>query len=422
MAGDLATAHAGEPRLRAALAAAASAPVDPAWAMIRSRVLDEGPHAAPPLTGTATTSPARRVAVLAAAAALLVIVAGVVVASRPDDAPAQRAGTTAGPSGWFVPVDLPDGWSVTSVLASRPDAERCPGPEEEPVRGVRWVRPDDGASVVLTTDYCGMADTDRGPGADDLTRPERAEDEELDLGPLPGWLSRSLVGEEHRLAWQIGRVPWMLESSGVSAEDLVALAREVAGAGTATKGTVDVVPSGFTVADRWTEPPQQHTSVEVEVTTADGLVLTYVMAPPGAGYFRAQPDARPYRVAREGMAVQSLAFESEPWMAHYGVAGPEVDLTLWSYAPDPTRDRAGIANAATLLVEALVPASVEQWRDLLADAEDHTPVLDEAVTVAELGRADVPPRPRPPTPPDTGPRETIIASTMPSTSSTTAPP
>jgi len=425
MAGDLALAHAGEARLRAALAAAASAPVAPAWDTIRSRVLDDDESLGAPLHRTATPIPSRRAALLAAAAVLLVIVAGVVVASRPDDAPTQRAGTV-GPSGWFVPVDLPEGWSVTAVTAVRSDGPRCPEPGEEPVRGVRWVRPADGATVVVVagSSGCGATDTDLGPEGADVHRPETTDEDPVDLGSDAGqgWLSRALEGDEARLVWQVGRAYWVFESDGVAPEDLVALGREVVVA-----GSFDVAPAGFTVADRWSEPAQPHTVVEVEVTSADGTRLAYLVAPPGTGLFRGRPDARPLRLPGQDLELQALGFPTSPWTALYGLAAPEVDITLFARTTTvdgyvegsslATPVRPEILAAAEDLATALAPATTEQWRDLLAAADEHTPVLDEAASFAALEALDVSPRPPLPTIPGTT-TGTIIASS----STTTAPP
>ncbi|HEV7720164.1 MAG TPA: hypothetical protein VGO60_02720 [Iamia sp.] len=397
MAGDLATAHAGEARLRATLAAAASAPVAPAWETIRARVLDEGAEGLAPTRSA--SRPRRTPALVAAAAAVLVLalIGALVVATRPESEGrfTQVGGAAAAPPGWFVPQDLPAGWTITSVSAVRPDETRCPGPGEEPARGIRWLRPDSSpnAAITVTIGRCVPPDLVSGPGGEVIRFPDRAAPVDVDLGSVTGSFAESLVGSDHLISWQIDGVPWTLEGSGLQIEELVAAARAIA-----TAGSVDVAPTGFTFDETWTEPPRPRTQVEVELTTADGNQLAYVLVPGGAGAYRPRADvgtSTPPEHAPD-LVLRAATYATAPWSLRYGIVAPGVDVDLWArLAPgDPAAiRRAGIgeiSDDARLLVNLLAPASTAEWRELLAQV-DHTPVLDEADEFSALAELDVPP-------------------------------
>ncbi|HEX7134979.1 MAG TPA: hypothetical protein VF228_20560 [Iamia sp.] len=410
MPADLDTAHPGEARLRAALAAAASAPVDPAWDTIRSRVLGEE-H-----TIRGVPTPRRWSRGLAVAAAVLVVaLTGAVVAatrSASRDQFNEVGGAIVDATGWYVPVDLPEGWSVTSVTALRSEVPVCFGGEETPVRGIRWVRSESAAAVVLYMWPCEADATDMGPGGAVVAVPEREFDTtNVDLGDAGvGSIRQGTAGSDHQLSWTVDNVAWGLESTGLTGDELIAFAREVA----ADSSPLDVVPAGFRVADRWALPPSPRTLVEVTLTTDTGIELVYTLGPPGSGYYRRRPDAVPAGVDSGPPDLQVLTFTTAPWTARYGSAAPEVDLTVWARtepgasAPDGkilTDIPEAVADAAEVLVRSLEPATREQWRRFLADAGTHTAVLDQAAVRADLDE-----------------RLAVPAATTTSTTSTTAPP
>lgn len=394
MAGDLDTAHPGEARLRAALAAAASGPVPPAWETIRARVLDGEEIVPLPQARSARRSSGP--AALAAAVLLVVLaVAGALVVSQQgdDEQLTQVGGTVADqPAGWFVPADLPAGWSVTSVTARRPDEPRCPGPEGEPARGIRWTRPSSpNAAVVVTAGRCDTVEAVRGPGPEVLSLVERAAPVDVDLGPVTGVLAESLVGSDHRITWELDGEIWIYEAMGLSLDEAVAVAR-----GIATAGSFDAAPEGFTEDDRWTEPPRPRTVVEVAVTSDEGVELAYVLSPTGAGEFRSRADNLPAGPPGPEPEVRAITYATTPWTLRHGIVAPGVDVDVWARVGpgDPLAVRqagAGqVAGPARTLAEALVPASSRTWGDLLAGV-DHSAVLEEAETFDAVEALDVPP-------------------------------
>jgi hypothetical protein len=388
----------GEERLRAALVAAASGPVDPAWDAIRSQVLGEE-HTIR-LVPTRRSRPVRRPAVLAAAAAVVVVIAlagAVALTNRSGtgDHLTQVGGDIGDPTpGWFVPRDLPAGWTVTSVQAVRPDEPRCPGPEEEPARGIRWVRPDSSpnAVIVVTTGRCDTDEGYRGPGDEPIVLPDRAPPVDVELGPVTGSFAESLVGSDHRITWERDGVTWTFEATGMQIEEVVSLAREVA-----TAATFDAAPTRFQEEERWTEAPAPRTTVEVRMTSPEGVELAYVIGPSGGGTFRGRVDGG--RDRPEGMPGDhrwDLSFVTAPWTLRFALVAPGVDVDVWIRRADDDpavvrRQGAETLDAPVrLLAESLAPATTEEWEDLLAGV-DHTPVLDDADTFADLADLDVPP-------------------------------
>ncbi len=422
MPGDLRTAHPGEARLRAALDAAASGAVTPAWEDIRARVLAAQPHdralvpvdeVSPPRV-TATPSGGRGRAAVAAAAVLVVAMAALGLATRTGgDGEVAEVGASPDATGFYVPVGLPHGWRVTSVVARRADRPRCPGPGEEPARGTRWTRGIAAITFVVgTADLCGAPESTISPGGTDAHLGAPGDGTAVDLGGVDGRLFEAPGRSDLWVAWDVDGTERVLRGTEITGDELVEVARTLVAAGEPA-----TPPEGFIETDRWTQPASPDTTVTVELTAPGGSVLAYDVSQAGSGLFRDLPTAGPLGDDvvggrdRVGPEVLQLGNPIGPWHALYGIEGEDVDVVVWglfSYRPDgdrlPTEETVG--NTAFLLAQSLRPATVEQWRDLVSEAERSTPVLSDVTSFADLlGRA-VPPRTDPSTTVATAPGET----------------
>ena len=342
--------------------------------------------------GRTPPRPARRRLVGAAAlVAVAGLVGGLALASRtdgpadPDTEPGteQRTGdgSGSGPTGWYLPSSLPDGWSIASVRVVDPG----------PATRVRTA--DDGDEVPCWCESATalgpgravvQATTERGVRVDEVVErygdAANGEDEQVDwvhgrlltLVDDPGTGGDAtrvlLVGDGTRVLRLVGRVA-----------DLEAV-RAMAVAW--IQNGLDTLIGDLTLPEGWsltsmgsTRPGQRAPFVRVTLDTGTEADASYDLVAPGS---------RPLLLRAIGRADRSGGAELATVEGRPVVADPGTDLVAGPV------DDADVRAQLDAVVRSLAPAKAEAWRDAVepvpSDEPVHQPSFAAAVFHAATGR------------------------------------
>jgi hypothetical protein len=373
-----------------------SAPVAPGWERIEAR-LDEDEHARGYHHRIDRLRSRRLQAGLAIAAGLLLVAGALVVRVGHRDPSSDRVATQPiAPTGWYVPVDLPDGWTVTTVTGSA-GRTRCAG------RGRAWSDRDRGIAIGLTFDACGHAATeadlptvDLQPWPEGLPRPEGSGYElrrtDLGYGTEATEIYRDDPAEAFRprtLTWtQPTGGAWDLTVMGLDDHQVEQVARSLA------PDPVEAEPKAEGLAplplvDHWAHGARS-TSPEVQIglTSPDGLGAGLVLSMPGEGN-RPVGSQFPTPVSIPGAPGPTVRFDTGPggfWAGRYGGTWPGADVTIYRWTEDPEDAAKTITDAELeVLLGSLRPATTEQWHRFLDTAVvEVSPTLRAAATLADV--------------------------------------
>ena len=341
------------------------------------------------LDGTVVPLAARRrpgASRLLLAAAILAVTAIGAVAVLGGDGPATVTtddGTTTvpgpaappPPADWYVPVDLPAGWTLDSVSTDLRDVEGRGGPC--PCTQRAWVAPDGVAEVSLTSVPHEGALGDVTPLVADAAPVDLGGGIEGRFGTAPAFglpvdeLAPALV-----VIWVDGGLRWYLRAHDLTSDQVLAAAQRLAAEPTGTPAdgwAVEVdstVPAGIGSYD----------SVDIGFRTPSGARVGYQLFPPGYG----EPYAGvvgPQPLQLEGQveplwrydlpAYGSLPSEQVPAQTVlWGQwAGADVVLGSSSQGAEAVSTESPALDELLVLAAALRPASAAEWSALLDTAE-----------------------------------------------------
>lgn len=381
-------------RLRASLDAAADqSPIADGWDRIRGRVTDQTPEVV--ISESPDPGPRRRRVALAAALVLAVVgVAGLATVARSDNGDTDSSSVVAGepasaPTGWYIPADLPDGWTVEGIEVGD-GGPRCAN------RGATWVNDATKSTIVITHDACDVL-----PGVDPDALPNDDADDEAPLGGSPGGSPRGRDSTEvdlggitatatsfgppdarstRTLTW-VDSGTWSARGDSVTAEELIAAANTAV-----DDPSLDQIPlPGFTPFEQW-DVPARGTSpvVQFAIRSPEEVLVSYALEAPGWGTGRSF-SPYPTMVDLPGQPLPVIRFTSHDgsWSAaKYAGFWPGADLIGYLFLQDsgaePPNDVVGELFAS------LRPATTEEWRAFLASAGDHDTALDEAPTLDDV--------------------------------------
>lgn len=353
-----------------------------AWAHIHDRTR------AGALLTEVTAAPASRrsrARLLTAAAVLVAIAAvGAAVLVTKDDDTTNIATTTpeAEPTGWYVPVGLPDGWSVISVSNSRSD-------DDCPCRDVVWADAD--RSRVVIAGY-SPAPEDEGEtlGVDpsDIRTFELGEGTTATrYGPFDG-------RDSWDVEWTSGGQRQSFTAIGIPADEAEPIARALL----ADPDTADLPVSGLAVIDEWREAGRVGRNVQLDVLmqAPSGNPIDYTLSAPrsavGIAWSYEPTDRLP------GQPLATLGKESGgPPPAGSDLPTMPVTHDFLGRWPGATVRSAGFregssdsnevkptdAEVATLM-SALRPATTEEWRRFVNQAGNRDRTVTASATLADL--------------------------------------
>ncbi len=365
-----------EARLRATLTAAAPTDthVDDGLADLRSRL--DGAT----VVSLRTAPPVRRrgrVALVAAAVALLAAATGAAVVVRDgDDRQELDQSTTTPPeaTGWYVPADLPAGWSLVSVGSDHLDVEgkggTCPCPH------TTWSR-DDGGLLLLTS----AANEAPASAPEVVSEPQPVQ---LD-GGVPAFAG-DVFDTQRIVTWAQDGRHHRLYGVRVDAEELIRQAGALAG-GPASGRADPATPPGYTLLQRGTVPggvrAYRAITVSLRHETRD-VWATYTLAPAGLGGDVATLSVpEPAQVAGFGGSdlLRYGGIEEAPDASNSVFAGrlPGADLVVGDDPHGRVGDRYPTDADLELLLASLRPVDAEGWRRFVATAAEPA---DEASVIA----------------------------------------
>lgn len=355
-------------------------------------------HPAPaPLTAAVPPRRGRRALVAVAAAA---VVLGAAAVASPwladDDEPAQVIAAEPEPTGWYVPVGLPDGWALEH-------AEAYPGRASCEQRGFQWTDPAGEVSIGLSFDACGELPSNEDlPTFEDLgiddpaLAPSLPQVEEVDLGggvvgagiAIDGELrSRSaspLAPDQRSIAWEADGGTWSLRTLGLDEPALLETARAlVPDPDDAEAQIEELIGGGIDLVERWSAPARERTpEVQLGLVAPDGRQLGLHLYTPGTGD-RPAGDSFVVPEAIAGQPLEVWRYDDIGWAGRFGGAWPGADVTIYRWAADPA-DWIDDDSLRTFIAS-LRPASAEQWRAFLDTATGTIPEeVRTAPTVADL--------------------------------------
>jgi hypothetical protein len=390
-----------------------------------------------PLASGSTPPRGRRALAVAAAIA---VVLGAVAVARPwsggDGEPAEVIAAEPPPTGWYVPMGLPEGWALeyAEAHAGGPACER---------RGFQWTDPAGEVSVGLAFDACGeVLSPDDLPTAEDLgiddpaRAPSMPQVAEVDLGggivgvgtAIDGELrSRSaspLAPDQRSIAWEADGGTWTLRTLGLGEPALLDAARALVPDPDDAEARVgELIGADIELVERWTAPARERTpQVQLGLVAPDGRQMGLHLYTPGTGD-RPAGDSFVVPEVIAGQPLEVWRFDDIGWAGRFGGAWPGADVTIYRWAADPA-DWIDDDSLRTFIAS-LRPASAEQWRAFLDTATGTVPdELRTAATLADLyADGEVPSSTMPSDPPPaTGelPQEGPDG-TVPATSPTTLP-
>lgn len=360
-----------------------------AWARIQDR-LHDGPSLAEVDVPAAARRPGRTRLLAAAAvvAALAALVAAVLVTGSDDGAQVTTTSSDEAPTGWYIPVGLPDGWSVTSVTSDRID-------EECPCRTVVWANADRSQVVIAsrsdapTEDIQGL---DVGP--DEITEFELGEGVTATrTGPMQ---TDNPVDarDDWMVDWEADGQRTSFSADGVPVEDAEPISRALF----ADPMTDRIPVSGLSVIDEWHEDGEVARSAHVDVMmqTPSGNPIDYSLAAPHEAVSIAwnyQPTDR-----LPGQPLATLGNESGG-PAPEGSDFPDMPVThdylgRW---PGATVRSAGFRQGESgsdevaptdaeveTLMASLRPATTAEWRRFVATAGNRDRSVTASATFADL--------------------------------------
>ncbi|QXC62512.1 hypothetical protein KSP35_06845 [Aquihabitans sp. G128] len=379
-----------EARLQQALRVAAdampSAPDD--WADVLARSAGTHVPLAPVAGGRSGGGARTRAFAVAAAIVLVATVATLVGRSGHDARDGVRATPVDRDTGWYVPVGLPDGWSIGRI-STQPGVMACP------CEVTAWGDAASGDFLLLSARRSDGDALDAGNVGVDLG------------GGVTGRGHAGPSGDEYLLEWQQDEVVHAISSRGVPRDDVDELAVRLSQGG----AVPDPPVAGWArTYHRAVDGPVDRAGlVTVQLRTPAGHEGQYLLLPTGTGAQQAV-GSRPIDrdLAGQPLPVTELRHPvgDDRTGVRYLGEWPGSDAFVASQADGLTDDE------ARQLVAALRPASTERWRAFLDDAAGHDATLDRAATLADLfttthATADTTPRSTPTT-------------TAPSTSATTA--
>lgn len=384
-------------RLRDALTTVADRhDLDPdAWDAIAGRTqLGSTPHLAEVGVRPSRRAQGRRTSVLAAAAVVGVIAgvgAATAIAQHDAGDDSTRVDTAAPvdePTGWYVPVGLPDGWRVLQVTSTRMD-DACP------CRTAVWANADRSQVVIASrSDAPTMDGQALDVGTEDLA--------EFDLGQ---GVTATRTGpmqptnpvdasDDYLVEWKVDGQQTSFSTLGLEVDDAEPIARALF-----ADPVTDRIPvAGLTLVDQWNEDGEVGKAVDVDVMmqAPSGNPIDYSLQAPRM----AVPYAWNYELT-DRLAGQPLAtLENESGGKRpEGSEFPDMPVThdylgRW---PGATVRSAGFregkagsdevaptdAEVETLMAS-LRPATTEEWRRFVARAGNRDRTVTASATLADL--------------------------------------
>lgn len=316
---------------------------------------------------------------LAVAASLLLVAGGAAVALKAGSNGDSRvtSGTPASETGWYAPPDLPEGWKVLSVTASR-------GGPTCAAWGTEWTRPGEGA-VSLTYDRC----IDRYQADADA----RHRTTTVLSGGITATGPWYLAGIEDRagprvLHWERDG-GWTVRGVGITDEEAIAIAN----AAIADPHLAEIPVEGFDLLDRWARPDRKRSpTVEVQFVAPSGRLGSYELTLPGslnseAGWHLLDPhpvEGQPLDLVKvlEPPPVDGASgWSSERYRGRW----PGADVAVHRIVRED-RESEEITDAdLEVLIGALRPVDSDQWQRFLDEVPKVSPGLRRAATLADVG-------------------------------------
>lgn len=397
-----------EARLRATLATAAPADthLDAGLADLRGRL--DG--SVVPLARARRPRSSRLLLVAAAVVAVAAIGAGVVLVGG-DDAPTNvttdDGTTTVGgpdapgpPADWYVPVGLPDGWTLDSVSTDYRDVEGYGG--TCPCLRRAWVAPDGVAEVSLTSVPQAGPLGDVGSLVGDAAPVDLGGGIEGQAGTAPTFgLPVDDIAPALVVIWVDDGSRWYLRAHDLTSDEVLAAAQRLAAEPT------DVPADGWDVVVDSTVPAGvgSFDSVEVGLRGPSGVVVGYQLFPPGysdpfvgvVGPERLQLEGQVERLWRYDFpAYGTLPSEQVPAQTVLAGewTGADVVLGASSQGGEAVSTDTPAFDDLLVLAAALRPATAAEWSaflDTAPDGEEHVGAdVPRTGSVADLTRPDEP--------------------------------
>lgn len=249
-----------------------------------------------------------------------------------------------GPTGWYVPRDLPEGWRVTGIA----EAGSSVDPGACPCRSAWWVHPN-GALVEGTSYALDLPLVDGRPDIDD----EQLEPAEVAPG-LQGWRAErpSGAGTDVVVSWRAeGRRYVQVRMHGLSAGDR---AEVVESWRAASADELPIAPPGFVTVHQAALDAGVIEAPSVQLTLTDGTTEATLGLEVAQGsrvfslpIFDAElvelPDVEGAGGAIETITDHGRFVGSFPGSTSVGI-----------YSPDPSVD-------LTALARSLRPATADEW-------------------------------------------------------------
>lgn len=345
----------------------------------------EAPALDGPLVRSIDPRGRRRAPVLLVAAAIvLVLAAAAVFAVRSSDGTDQPPSSieAGAPTGWYVPEDLPDGWTVrgvSSVGSERP----CP------CRSRIWTGAE-GSWIGYSSDPASVGESwdepdgvPLGGGAAGSLRSDDVVDIDLGSG-ISGTITAGGPGV-FQVTWVEGDRARTVGSGGVDDDELMAIARDLVGQPDPTEPLIDGWEQIYALDEAG--PTAAQPLVMVEVETPDANRVRYLMMASGdAATFVA--GSVPEERVLEGQPLPMI--ELLPAIGRDRLVNPLVGEWPGSdvYVDIVSEDEAPTQAEVDELAASLRPATTQEWRAFVRRYTSSEPGLLEAATVADLEDGD----------------------------------
>ncbi|MGN6694746.1 MAG: hypothetical protein ACTHN0_11275 [Aquihabitans sp.] len=374
-------------RLHDALVAVADRhePDPDAWARIADRLGATTPQLVEAHPLVASPPHHRRTRLLAAAAvvAVLAAIATAIVVARHGSGEGDTSRVTSTPgddaTGWYIPVGLPRGWIVRSVISTRMD-DACP------CREVVWANADRSQVVI--------AHRSDAPTVDRQTDPvEAAGDTTFELGDGVAATRHGPVAsaDEWSTEWELGGQSNYFTAIGIPADAAEPIARALL----ADPMTDRIPVTGLRLIDEWHEDGEIGRDVQLDVTmqAPSGNPVVYTLGAPRwavrTAWSHRPTDDLP------GQPLATLVDETGGSVP----GGPNVPvmrdyLGRW---PGATVEAGGMREGSTetgeliptddeveALMSSLRPATTQEWRRFVDQAGNRDRAVTASATLADL--------------------------------------
>lgn len=353
------------------------------WSTVRDRLASghTGTRSVPVVpVGSATSRGGGRSRRFLAAAAALLVVAGTAIAVSRDrgDSTVSTGVPTAEPTGWYVPVGLPAGWTLEEVTLSRIE-------DECPCRTTVWSDAAWAERVWVATTPVPAADSEPAFGGD--------APESVDLDGVAAELHRpSSGGEEARweLAWDLDGLRHRVTAVGVRSDRAVEIGRRLVADHRASPLPGQVVRGEH--VERGTQG--RDVQIDVAMSSPAGHRVGYSLQADSAvsevdwllafGPDTVELPGQPLPMLVPAIGDRSSATDRSE-VARFLGRWPGATVRSADVV-EMTEDRRTIPSADEVrtLMGSLRPTSFEGWRRFVAGSENRDAGLTSSATLADL--------------------------------------